>query len=45
MGSFGTLSKLVLMAVIIRGRHRGLPNAIDRVRHLKFATDDVVSEG
>jgi hypothetical protein len=31
-GSFRTLSKLILVAVMIRGRHRGLPNAIDRVR-------------
>lgn len=29
-GRFKTLSKLVLMAVMLRGRHRGLPNAIDR---------------
>ncbi|PSK48659.1 hypothetical protein B9Z65_70 [Elsinoe australis] len=29
-GSWSTLSKLVLCAVMLRGRHRGLPVAIDR---------------
>ncbi|KAJ3542209.1 hypothetical protein NMY22_g3597 [Coprinellus aureogranulatus] len=29
-GAFGTVSKLVFCAVMIRGRHRGLPVAIDR---------------
>lgn len=29
-GGFTTLSKLVIIAVMIRGRHRGLPVAIDR---------------
>lgn len=29
-GVFGTSSKLVLCAVMLRGRHRGLPDAIDR---------------
>ncbi|MCO5556922.1 hypothetical protein L7F22_010477 [Adiantum nelumboides] len=29
-GRFSTLSKLVVIAVMIRGRHRGLPVAIDR---------------
>lgn len=29
-GSFRTLSKLVVIAVMLRGRHRGLPVAIDR---------------
>ncbi|KAF7505840.1 hypothetical protein GJ744_000415 [Endocarpon pusillum] len=29
-GAFQTTSKLVLLAVMIRGRHRGLPFAIDR---------------
>lgn len=29
-GSFRTLSKLILMVVMLRGRHRGLPLAIDR---------------
>ncbi|TIC24175.1 TrkH-domain-containing protein [Wallemia mellicola] len=29
-GEMRTLSKLLLMVVMIRGRHRGLPNAIDR---------------
>jgi Trk-type K+ transport system membrane component len=29
-GQFTTFSKLVICAMMIRGRHRGLPNAIDR---------------
>lgn len=29
-GQFNTLSKLVIIATMIRGRHRGLPNSIDR---------------
>jgi Trk-type K+ transport system membrane component len=29
-GSWHTLSKLILCAVMIRGRHRGLPVAIDK---------------
>jgi len=29
-GALGTCSKLVLCAVMLRGRHRGLPDAIDR---------------
>lgn len=29
-GSWSTLSKLVVCAVMLRGRHRGLPVAIDR---------------
>lgn len=29
-GQFSKLSKLVIIAVLIRGRHRGLPNSIDR---------------
>lgn len=29
-GAFSTLAKLVVIAVMIRGRHRGLPVAIDR---------------
>jgi Cation transport protein len=29
-GAFSVLSKLVVIAVMIRGRHRGLPVAIDR---------------
>jgi hypothetical protein len=39
-GAFSKLSKLVLIAVMIRGRHRGLPVAIDRAvllpRDLEF---------
>ena len=27
---FHTLSKLVMLALMIRGRHRGLPHAIDK---------------
>ncbi|KAJ8489572.1 hypothetical protein ONZ45_g13536 [Pleurotus djamor] len=34
-GSFRTLSKLIVCAVMIRGRHRGLPVAIDRAVMLK----------
>jgi len=30
VGTWSTLSKLVVIAVMIRGRHRGLPVAIDR---------------
>ncbi|KAL4244289.1 TrkH Potassium Transport [Abortiporus biennis] len=29
-GSFGPLSKLVVIVIMVRGRHRGLPVAIDR---------------
>jgi potassium uptake Trk family protein len=29
-GQFTTFSKLIICAMMIRGRHRGLPNAIDR---------------
>ena len=29
-GAWSTLSKLILMCVMLRGRHRGLPLAIDR---------------
>lgn len=29
-GSWHTLSKLILCAVMLRGRHRGLPVAIDK---------------
>jgi Trk-type K+ transport system membrane component len=29
-GQFTTFSKLVIYAMMIRGRHRGLPNALDR---------------
>ncbi|OBZ78731.1 Low-affinity potassium transport protein [Grifola frondosa] len=29
-GAFGPLSKLVVMVIMVRGRHRGLPVAIDR---------------
>ena len=29
-GAFGPLSKLVVIVIMVRGRHRGLPVAIDR---------------
>lgn len=29
-GDFGVVSKLIMIAVMFRGRHRGLPSAIDR---------------
>ncbi|KJZ69728.1 hypothetical protein HIM_10868 [Hirsutella minnesotensis 3608] len=29
-GLFGTFTKLVICAMMIRGRHRGLPYALDR---------------
>lgn len=29
-GMFGTFSKLVICAMMIRGRHRGLPYTLDR---------------
>ena len=38
-GSFRKLSKLVLCAVMIRGRHRGLPIAIDRAVLWVFFSD------
>lgn len=33
-GAWHILSKLVLVAVMIKGRHRGLPRAIDRAVQL-----------
>lgn len=33
-GSWHVLSKLVLVALMIKGRHRGLPRAIDRAVQL-----------
>jgi len=33
-GSWHSLSKLVLIAIMIKGRHRGLPVAIDRAVQL-----------
>jgi hypothetical protein len=35
-GSFNPLSKLIIILVMIRGRHRGLPVAIDRAVLLPF---------
>lgn len=43
-GRFRTLSKLVVVAVMIRGRHRGLPNAIDRAILLPEDLDDLEVE-
>lgn len=40
-GEFRTLSKLVVCAVMIRGRHRGLPIAIDRAVLLPTSLDRV----
>lgn len=39
-GGWHTLSKLVLCAVMIRGRHRGLPVAIDKA--IKLPSDNLV---
>lgn len=39
-GRFRTLSKLVVIAVMLRGRHRGLPVAIDRAVLLPGELDD-----
>ncbi|KAI9822840.1 MAG: hypothetical protein M1826_000368 [Phylliscum demangeonii] len=49
-GSWHVLSKLILCAVMIRGRHRGLPVAIDRAvllpgDDLRFAGDDEDEDG
>lgn len=36
-GAFGPLSKLVVIVIMLRGRHRGLPVAVDRAsKYLKF---------
>jgi hypothetical protein len=35
-GAFTTLSKVIVCAVMIRGRHRGLPVAIDRAVVLPY---------
>lgn len=29
-GAFGPLSKLIVIVIMLRGRHRGLPVAVDR---------------
>lgn len=29
-GAFGPLSKLIVIVIMVRGRHRGLPVAVDR---------------
>ncbi|KDQ20082.1 hypothetical protein BOTBODRAFT_125633 [Botryobasidium botryosum FD-172 SS1] len=39
-GTFRPLSKLVVCAVMLRGRHRGLPHAIDRAVLLPFEYKD-----
>lgn len=35
-GAFGPLSKLVVIVIMVRGRHRGLPVAIDRASKSLF---------
>ena len=44
-GNLSTLSKLVVIAVMIRGRHRGLPVAIDRAVVLPFEFRKATEEG
>ncbi|KEY71269.1 hypothetical protein S7711_02375 [Stachybotrys chartarum IBT 7711] len=39
-GQFGVFGKLVICAMMIRGRHRGLPNAIDRAIMLPDEAND-----
>ncbi|KJZ70104.1 hypothetical protein HIM_10507 [Hirsutella minnesotensis 3608] len=46
-GLFGTFSKLVICAMMIRGRHRGLPYALDRAvmipdEHVVFPAEEEV---
>ncbi|KAI5263624.1 TrkH-domain-containing protein [Aureobasidium subglaciale] len=43
-GSWHTLSKLILCAVMLRGRHRGLPIAIDRAVLLPDERQDLAEE-
>lgn len=46
-GEFNTLTKLIFCLVMIRGRHRGLPAAIDRAVMLPAKlrqTDDLIGE-
>jgi hypothetical protein len=46
-GEFNTLTKLIFCLVMIRGRHRGLPAAIDRAVMLPTKlqqTDDLIRE-
>ena len=43
-GAMHTLSKLILCAVMIRGRHRGLPVALDRAIMLPKEFLDMASE-
>ena len=43
-GAFRPLSKLIVCAVMLRGRHRGLPVAIDRAVILPFEFRDAASE-
>lgn len=40
-GKFTTFSKLVICAMMIRGRHRGLPYALDRAIMLPGENDQV----
>jgi Trk-type K+ transport system membrane component len=43
-GSWHKLSKLILCAVMLRGRHRGLPIAIDRAVLLPDERQDLAEE-
>ncbi|QIW97609.1 hypothetical protein AMS68_003127 [Peltaster fructicola] len=43
-GSWQTLSKLILCAVMLRGRHRGLPVAIDKALQLPEDGDEEAEE-
>jgi len=43
-GSWHKLSKLILCAVMLRGRHRGLPIAIDRAVLLPDEKQDLAEE-
>lgn len=41
-GVFSTFSKLIICAMMIRGRHRGLPYALDRA--ILLPEENLVSE-
>ncbi|KAI9724663.1 MAG: hypothetical protein M1828_003532 [Chrysothrix sp. TS-e1954] len=43
-GSWHTLSKLIMVGVMLRGRHRGLPVAIDRAVQLRMGMADEAEE-
>lgn len=40
-GAFGPVSKIVVIIIMVRGRHRGLPVAIDRASELMYTSQDV----